>query len=65
MKAWESSKEVGKVLKDGLANLQSLRNKTVRALGYKDYFDYQVSDYGLNSDEMLEINKKTFTKRIH
>jgi peptidyl-dipeptidase A len=51
--AWESSKEVGKVLKDGLANLQRLRNGTVEPLGYKSYFDYQVSDYGMTADEMM------------
>ncbi len=31
-KAWESSKEVGKGLKDGLVNLRKLRNETVKAL---------------------------------
>jgi len=40
-KAWEASKEVGKVLKDGLENLQRLRNETVQALGYNDYFSYE------------------------
>ncbi len=57
-KAWEASKEVGKVLKDGLANLQSLRNQTVQALGYSDYFAYQVSDYGMTTEEMIELNRK-------
>lgn len=52
---WQASKEVGKRLKDGLANLQQLRNKSVQALGYKDYFDYQVSDYGMTVDEMSEL----------
>ena len=54
---WEQSKEVGKELKGGLAKLQSLRNQSVQALGYKNYFDYQVSDYGLSSEEMLKICK--------
>ena len=31
--AWEASKQVGTVLKDGLANLQRLRNGTVEPLG--------------------------------
>lgn len=52
--AWSSSKEVGKELKMGLANLVSLRNKTVQALGYKDFFHYQVSDYGMTVPEMME-----------
>ncbi|MEI8278613.1 MAG: M2 family metallopeptidase [Bacteroidota bacterium] len=51
--AWEASKEVGKPLKSGLVNLRELRNKTVQALGYHDFFSYQVSDYGMKSDEMM------------
>lgn len=56
--AWEASKEVGKVLKDGLANLQRLRNGTVRSLGYSSYFDYQVSDYGMKPAEMMALMKQ-------
>jgi peptidyl-dipeptidase A len=51
--AWEASKEVGKTLKDGLVNLRNLRNQTVQALGYHDFFTYQVSDYGMTTDEMM------------
>ena len=51
--AWNSSKEVGQGLKKGLANLVSLRNRTVQALGYKDFFQYQVSDYGMTVPEMM------------
>ena len=50
--AWEASKEVGVGLKDGLANLQQLRNGVVKPLGYSDYFAYQVSEYGMTSSEM-------------
>ncbi len=57
-KAWEASKEVGKVLKDGLANLQRLRNATVRPLGYSSYVNYQISEYGLTGPEMLELLDK-------
>lgn len=56
--AWETSKEVGKGLKTGLVNLRKLRNETVQALGYKDFFTYQVSDYGLATDEMMDMMKK-------
>lgn len=56
--AWEASKEVGVGLKAGLENLRNLRNKTVQALGYKDYFHYQVSEYGMTTDEMMSLNKK-------
>ncbi len=52
---WESSKEVGPVLKPGIIELQRLRNETVRALGYSDFFAYQVSEYGMSSEEMLEM----------
>ena len=52
LEAWEASKEVGKTLKEGLVELQRLRNETVRALGYPDYFAYQVSDYGMTTEEL-------------
>jgi peptidyl-dipeptidase A len=57
-KAWEASKEVGRVLKDGLSNLQRLRNATVRPLGYSSFINYQISDYGLSGPEMLELLDK-------
>ncbi len=57
-KAWEASKEVGKGLKDGLVNLRKLRNETVKALGYNDYFSYQVSEYGMKTDEMMDMMRK-------
>ncbi len=53
---WEASKEVGKVLKEGLAELVDLRNRTVQDLGYDDYFAYQVSDYGMSVEEMMKLN---------
>jgi peptidyl-dipeptidase A len=62
LEAWAVSKEVGKSLRDGLVELQRLRNETVRALGYADYFSYQVSDYGMTTEElrsaMLELNRQ-------
>ena len=57
-KAWEASKEVGKELKEGLSNLQQLRNKTVQALGYNDYFAYQVSEYGMTVEEMRKTTQQ-------
>ncbi|WP_298153833.1 M2 family metallopeptidase [Flavobacterium sp.] len=63
-KAWESSKEVGKGLKTGLVNLRNLRNQTVQGLGYKDFFEYQVSDYGMTTDEML-VMLKQFNKDLY
>ncbi len=57
--AWEASKEVGRGLKGGLADLQRLRNGTVRALGYPDYFSYMVSSYGMTTEEMIALNDRT------
>ena len=63
-KAWEASKEVGKGLKDGLVNLRDLRNKTVQGLGYKDFFEYQVSDYGMTTAEMMAMLKQ-FNRELY
>ncbi|MBK8486186.1 MAG: M2 family metallopeptidase [Bacteroidetes bacterium] len=53
--AWESSKEVGTTLKDGLAELQQQRNACVQPLGYSDFFAYQVSEYGMTTQEMRDL----------
>ncbi|TXK51905.1 M2 family metallopeptidase [Pontibacter qinzhouensis] len=53
--AWESSKEVGKGLREGILKLRDLRNQTVQSLGYDDYFSYQASDYGFSREEMMEL----------
>lgn len=63
-KAWEASKEVGKGLKTGLMNLRDLRNQTVQGLGYKDFFEYQVSEYGMTTREMVEMLQK-FNKELY
>lgn len=55
--AWEASKEVGKGLKEGLVNLQRLRNESVKGLGYSDFFSYQVSEYGMTSEELMTVCK--------
>lgn len=57
LEVWEASKEVGKTLKTGLTNLRELRNKCVQALGYQDFFAYQASEYGLSTDELLQITR--------
>jgi peptidyl-dipeptidase A len=51
-KVWESSKEVGIGLRPGLVELQRLRNGVVRALGYKDFFAYMASEYGMTTEEL-------------
>lgn len=53
--AWKASKEVGPGLKEGLINLQRLRNQCVQALDYPDFFAYQASDYGYSSDELMQV----------
>jgi peptidyl-dipeptidase A len=71
LKAWEASKGVGAAIKDGLVDLRRLRNETVQALGYDDYFTYQVSDYGMTTQElrdlMLRLNKEVrpLFKELH
>lgn len=58
LKAWQASKEVGIGLKDGLENLVYLRNKSVQALDYQDYFAYQASDYGYTVDELRNVTQQ-------
>lgn len=53
--AWECSKEVGKGLHKPLENLRSLRNGVVQGLDYADYFSYQVADYGMTADTMMQL----------
>ncbi|TYZ14495.1 M2 family metallopeptidase [Hymenobacter lutimineralis] len=55
---WEASKAIGPTLKGGLLNLRDLRNQTVQALGYPDYFSYQASDYGMSREEMMTLVRR-------
>jgi peptidyl-dipeptidase A len=52
---WEASKAVGPSLKPGILALRDLRNRVVQTLGYPDYFSYEVSDYGMKTEEMLQL----------
>lgn len=52
LEVWESSKQVGVALRPGLIELRGLRNQVVRALGYRDFFSYMVSEYGMTTEEM-------------
>jgi len=61
--AWESSKEVGKSLKDGLFELEHLRNHVAREMGYSSFFDLEVSDYGMTTKEMMDLMGK-FNKEL-
>ncbi|SEW39185.1 peptidyl-dipeptidase A [Chitinophaga sp. YR573] len=62
LKTWEASKEVGKVLKDGLDSLQYLRNASVTPLGYKDFFDYNAREYGMGEDEVIQLTHQFITE---
>ena len=57
LEAWESAKQVGVGLKDGLSELQKLRNEVVQSLGYEDFFQYEVSDYGYTTEELIKVCK--------
>lgn len=59
---WQASKTIGPTLKEDLLNLRDLRDQTVQALGYPDYFTYQASDYGLICDEMMALVRKINTE---
>ena len=54
-RAWEASKEVGDVLHDGIAELRGLRNGVAREMGHSDFFAFQVSNYGMSTDEMIAM----------
>jgi peptidyl-dipeptidase A len=54
-RAWEASKDVGATLRDGLVELRDLRNGVAREMGYHDYFELMVSNYGMTVDEMMEL----------
>jgi len=51
-RAWEASKEIGKELRGGLAELQKLRNAVAREMGYSSFHALQVADYDLTVAEM-------------
>jgi len=53
--AWLASKEIGRPLKSGLAELQQLRNQLAREMGYSSYFALQVADYGMSVPEMMAL----------
>jgi peptidyl-dipeptidase A len=56
--AWLASKEIGGALKPGLMELQKLRNRVAREMGYSSFFELQVADYGMSVDEMMALLQK-------
>ena len=61
-RAWEASKEVGAPLREGLVELVSLRNGVAREMGHDDFFAFQVDDYEMTSDEMMELLDQLVTE---
>lgn len=57
--AWRASKDIGRPLKSGLVELQSLRNQIARGMGYSSFFGMKVADYGMTSAEMLALMDAT------
>jgi peptidyl-dipeptidase A len=60
-RAWEASKEIGKPLKAGLADLQKLRNQVAREMKHQSYFALQVADYDMADKEMMELLESFMT----
>lgn len=55
LRVWNASKEIGVPLKSGLADLQKLRNRVAREMGYSSYFGLMVAEYGMSTDEMMKL----------
>jgi peptidyl-dipeptidase A len=58
---WRASKEIGRLLKPGLVELQALRNRVAREMGYPSFFALQVADYGMAVPEMMALLDATLT----
>jgi peptidyl-dipeptidase A len=55
--AWEVAKQTGPALKPGLIELQKLRNRVAKEMGFNSFFDLQVSSYGMSVKEMTELTE--------
>ncbi|MBX3268754.1 MAG: M2 family metallopeptidase [Sandaracinaceae bacterium] len=55
LNAWRESKAVGPTLRDGLIELRGLRNGVAREMGYPDFFQFQVTNYGMTTAEMMAL----------
>ncbi|HVR64600.1 MAG TPA: M2 family metallopeptidase [Polyangia bacterium] len=54
-RVWTASKEIGRALRPGMVELQSLRNQVARAMGYSSYFALTVADYDMTVEEMMAL----------
>lgn len=55
LQVWETAKDIGRPLKPGLIELQKLRNRVAREMGYSSFFGLQVADYGMTVPEMMTL----------
>jgi peptidyl-dipeptidase A len=58
-RAWQAAKEIGRPLKPGLVELQALRNRIARGMGFSSFFGLQVADFGMTVDEMMTLMNAT------
>ncbi len=58
-RVWLASKEIGRSLKPGLADLQKLRNQVAREMGHSSFFGLQVADYKMSVREMMALLDST------
>jgi peptidyl-dipeptidase A len=54
-RAWEASKEVGKILSPYILSLVKIRNDSAKSLGYKDYFSMQLELQEVQEKELFEL----------
>jgi peptidyl-dipeptidase A len=57
--AWTASKDIGRKLKPGMAELVPLRNRLARELGYASFFALEVADYGMSVAELMALMDTT------
>lgn len=55
LRAWEASKEVGPILRDGLIEQRNLRNQIAQHMGYGDFMARMVSNYEMTRQEMMHL----------
>ncbi len=54
-KAWEASKEIGKVLAPKTLKLVNLRNQAAKSLGYDNFFSMQLALQEVDEEELFEL----------
>jgi len=54
-KAWEASKQIGRVVSGDLIELVRKRNEAARSLGFSDYFEMQLTLAEQSEEELVEL----------